>query len=329
DADALVVLRQRLASAARGVSGLDSLIAGTRRSLQPADAEVASDDRPVHAVLVTVWRDVDSMVRATAVDEQRRFLGTRLELPLELEAAIHYELAGRTFAALPPASLAYLRVLTVRSRAHDEARLVETLRGHQTTLVRLGMIASHLGRRVVGAECEVVSVGVWPDPATMEAATGSRLEALLFEEDLTDWQDRIRLTTYDAIEIAPRLPAPSGPPIFILDGDLRIVDITPRAAATMGWEADDLVGRTIPSISLATPEARAELWQRFMDQGTISGESAWLVPPIGAVIVRYLARRDVPVPGRHAVLVHRWNEPVPTPEDLEAALRSAFPDRVD
>jgi hypothetical protein len=225
-------------------------------------------------------------------------------------------------------SLAYVRILTVRSRAHDEARLVDTLRSHQAALVRLGMIASHLGRRVVGSECEVVSVGVWPDPATMEAATGRRLDAPLFEEDLSDWRDRIRLTTHDGIEIVPRLPVPSGPPIFILDGDLRIVDVTARAAATMGWETEDLVGRTIPSISLTSPEARAALWQQLMDRGTVSGESAWHVPQVGEVMVRYMARRDVPVPGRHAVLVHRWNEPVPTPDDFEAALRAAFPDRV-
>lgn len=328
DADALVLLRERLTLAARHVSGLESLIAGTRRVVAAdTHAEVTPDGRPVDAALVTVWRDFESMDRATAVDEQDRFLGTRLELPLEVDAAIHYELVGRIFGALPPESLAYLRILTVRSHANDEARLVETLRGHQGRLVRLGMIASHLGRRVVGVECDVVSVGVWPDPTTMEAATGSRLDAPLFEEDLSDWQGRLRLTTYDGIEITPRLPAPSGPPILILDGDLRIVDITARAAATIGWEAEDLVGRTIPSISLTTPDARAALWQRFMDEGTISGESVWLVPPIGDVIVRYLARRDVPVPGRHAVLVHRWNEAAPTLDDLETALRSAFPDR--
>ncbi len=317
DARGLLALRGQLSVAARSVSGLESLIAGLGRDGGSRDA-----------ALVTVWRDVDAMVRATAVDEEDRFLGTRLGLSLEVDKAIHYEVAGRMFAALPPMSLAYLRILTVRSRAHDEARLVDTLRSHQAALVRLGMIASHLGRRVVGSECEVVSVGVWPDPATMEAATGRRLDAPLFEEDLSDWRDRIRLTTHDGIEIVPRLPVPSGPPIFILDGDLRIVDVTARAAATMGWETEDLVGRTIPSISLASPEARAALWQELMDGGTVSGESAWHVPQVGEVMVRYMARRDVPVPGRHAVLVHRWNEPVPTPDDFEAALRAAFPDRV-
>ena len=42
------------------------------------------------------------------------------------------------------------------------------------------------------------------------------------------------------------------------------------------------------------------------------------------VYIRYVARRDVPIAGRHSVLVHRWNEPVPTAADLDEALVSAF-----
>jgi hypothetical protein len=38
-----------------------------------------------------------------------------------------------------------------------------------------------------------------------------------------------------------------------------------------------------------------------------------------------VARRDVPVPGRHAVLVRRVSEPVPTVADLDEALTIAFP----
>ena len=322
--DALVVIRARLGRAARDVAGLESLVVGTERHL------VATGDTsggPVGAALVTVWRDVESMIRATAIDEQDRFLGTRLDLPIEVDDAIHYELAGRIFSALPPTTLAYLRILTVRSRPNDEARLVETLRDQQHHLVRLGMVASHLGRRVVGSECEVVSVGLWPDATTPGSATGRRLDAPLYEEDLADWHGRLELKAYDGIEIAPRLPDRSGPAIFVLDGDLRIVDITPSAAATLGWPSEELVGRPIAEVSRTSPESRAALWRTFMEQGTLEGESAWLVPPVGDVIVRYVARSDVPVPGRHTVLVRRWNEPRPSFEDLEAAIAEAFPDR--
>ena len=320
DADQLVELRGRLARAARDVPGLESMIVGARRAVGHANS-------PVEAAIVSVWRDVDLMIRATEIDEQARFLALRLRLPLEIDDAVHYEIVGRTFAALPPESAAYLRILTVRARPNEEARLVETLRDQQPRLVDLGLVASHLGRRVVGKECEAVTVGVWPDRATIRRATRGRPERPLFEQDLVDWLDRAHLETYDGIEIAPRLPAASGPPIYIIDEELRIVDITAAAAATIGWPADELVGRSVLDISLAEPDVRGAPWQTLLEEGRVSGEGPWLVPDAGAVFIRYIAERDMPIMGRHTVLVHRWNEPVPTISDLEQALAEAFPAR--
>src|SRR5687767_15876735 len=82
DANALLEIRGRLARAARDVPGLDSLIVGARQAL----LSNAGRDVPVEAAIVTVWRDVDSMARATGVDEQDRFLGHRLRLPLEVRS---------------------------------------------------------------------------------------------------------------------------------------------------------------------------------------------------------------------------------------------------
>jgi PAS domain-containing protein len=322
DAQALVELRGRLARAAREVPGLESLIVGARRS------STADSDASIEAAIVTIWRDASLMARATDIEEQDRFLGSRLRLPLEVDEAVHYEIVGRTFAALPPETSAYLRLITVRARPGEEARLIETLRDQQPRLVDLGLVASHLGRRVVGRECEAVTVGVWPDRATIRKATGGRPERPLFEQDLADWADRLNLETYDGIEIAPRLPAASGPPIYVIDEDLRIVDITAAAAATIGWPSEDLVGASVLDISLADPETRAEPWQTLLQHGRVSGEGPWLVPDAGAVFIRYIAERDVPIVGRHTVLVHRWHEPVPTAEDLESALSLAFPSRL-
>jgi PAS domain-containing protein len=322
DAQALVDLRGRLARVARDVPGLESLIVGARRP------DEATADAPVEAAIVTVWRDVALMARATGVEEQDRFLGSRLRLPLEVDEALHYEIVGRTFAALPPESAAYLRLLMLRARPNEEARLIETLRAQQMRFVDIGLVASHLGRRVVGQECEAVTVGVWPDRATIRKATGGRPERPLYAEDLADWSDRFHLETYDGIEIAPRLPSVSGPPIYVIDEDLRIVDITAAAAATIGWPSEDLVGRSVLDISLAEPAVRAEPWRTLLNKGRVSGEGPWLVPDTGAVYVRYIAERDVPISGRHTVLVHRWHEPPPTIEDLEAALVQAFPVRL-
>ena len=320
DAKTLVEVRGRLARAARDVPGLESIIVGARH----ADT---GPDPHVEAAIVTVWTDVTLMFRATDVDEQDRFLGTRLQLPLEVDEAVHYEIVGRTFAALPPDHAAYLRILTVRSWPNQEARLIETLRDQQRRFVDLGLVASHLGRRVIDRECEAVTVGVWPDRATIRQATGGRPERPLFEHDLTDWRDRLHLETYDGIEIAPRLPAASGPPILVIDEELRIVDITARAAATIGWPAEDLVGKSLLDISLEPPAERPLRWEQLLHQGSVTGEGSWLVPDAGAVFVRYIGKRDVPIVGRHTILIHRWHEESPTPHDLETALQAAFPGR--
>lgn len=303
--------------------GLDSLIVGARQALLSG----TSGDVPVEAAIVTVWRDVDSMTRATDVDEQDRFLGLRLRLPLVLDRADHYEIVGRTFAALPPETTAYLRIVTVRARPNEEARLIETLRNREPRLVDLGLVASHLGRRVVGNECEAVTVGVWPDRATIRAATGGGRERPLFEQELAHWSDTLHLETYDGIEIAPQLPAASGPPIFIMDDDLRIVDVTAAGARALGREPDDLVGRTLPDVSRTEQDLFSRNVHSLRRGGSVMGEAQWHVPDSGEVFIRYVARMDEPIPGRHTVLVHRWNEPAPTDADLDAALDVAFPHR--
>ncbi|MFL5686359.1 MAG: hypothetical protein ACJ77D_09940 [Chloroflexota bacterium] len=320
DANALVDARGRLARSALDVPGLESLIVGARRSSMPGD-------HGVEAAIVSVWTDATLMARATDVGEQDRFLAARLQLPLSVDEAVHYEIVGRTFAALPPERTAYLRILTIRSRPNEEARLVQTLRDQQRRFVDLGLVASHLGRRVIGRECEAVTVGVWPDLRTIRSATGGRPERPLFEQDLADWVGRLHLETYDGIEIAPRLPAVSGPPIYVIDEHLRIVDITASAAATIGRPAEDLVGKSVPEISLAEPATASAAWEALIQQGLTSGETSYLVPDSGAVFLRYIAQRDVPIPGRHTILVHRWHEPPPTQADLAEAVQEAFPVR--
>jgi hypothetical protein len=165
----LADLQDQLARMARGVAGLDSLILG----LRPTDA----DPRPESA-LVTVWRDAEAMVRATSADEQDRFLGTRLRLALDLRAADHYEIIGRTFAALPPAGRPSCGSSGVLSRPNEEQALMDTLREQQPRLVELGLVASHIGRRVVGRDVEGRVrrrlAGSRVDPAAMTAVRTRR-----------------------------------------------------------------------------------------------------------------------------------------------------------
>lgn len=304
DAHALADLRAQLTSHARTVRGLESLVVGARRM-----ADTTPSDAPVEGAMASVWRDAESMLAATAVDEQGRFLDGRLALPFEVDHADHYELVDRTFAALPPESLALLRILRVPARRNDEARLVEILRSQQPRLVRSGLVASHLGRRLTRDGVEVVTVGIWPDREAVAAATSGRPDLPAFPDELTEWLDEATLESLDGIEVTPRLPATSGPPLLVLDEGSFIVDITATAAAMLGLPPDELVGR------------RADTFDLVADG---IGEARWEVPEVGSVLVRYLARRDVPIAGRHTVVVRRWHDPPPTPDELDVALREAF-----
>lgn len=322
DARALLAVRDRLARAAAGVPGLESLVIAAR-SATARDDESASV--PIEAVIVTVWRDQTAMSRAVEFDEPR-FITSRLDLPMAASSANHYDVVGRTFAALPPESTAYLRILSVRAGPADEARLVGTLQAQQPRLVDLGIVASHVGRRSLrDGAMEAVHVSVWPDRATLYSATHGVLEQPLFASELAPWRAAARVEMYDAIEIAPRLPRASGPPLVILDEDRRIVDLTATAAAVLGVPPGDLVGLRLDDLAQADDAGLPQVWQGLLATGGATGSWAWAVPAIGAVMVNFAAGRDRPVPGRHALVVRRRHDPAPSPSDLEAALAEAFP----
>jgi PAS domain-containing protein len=343
DADALVDLRARLTRSARAIKGLESLIVGGRRVVEPNSraspkakrpagdrptSDPGAGDRMIEAMIATVWRDVETMTRAASNEEETWFLASRLDLPFTVERTDHYELVERTFAALPPESTAIVRFITVRARRNEEARLIEMLRDQGRRSVELGLVASHLGRRVLrGGEVEAAIVSVWPDLEIVDRASGGHPERPLFARELTEWDDRLHLEMYDGIELAPRLPTASGPPILILDESLRIVDITSAAAAILGMPATDFVGRRVDELTLGGPVSGRPRWALLLEAGTLAAESAWSVPDIGVVILRFVARRDVPIPGRHAVFVRRHHDQFPTQDDLDDALQEAFPAR--
>ena len=319
-ADVLVELRERLAEAGRSIAGLESLIVGARQTSASTDAAPA-----IEAAIATIWVDAERMLRATSEQEQERFLAGRLRLPFLVATTDHFEIVDRTFAALPPETLSLLRILRVRAHSSDESRLIATLRGQQQRFVDLGLIASHLGRRITPeGQVEAVGVRVWPDRRSIEAATGGRMEAPLFADELAEWEDTLSLDLFDGVEIVPKLPSASGPPMFVLDGDWRIVDVTATAAAMLGLPAVDLVGQRATAL---VDDGDADWTTTLLTEGVASGEAAWQVPAVGEVLIRYAARRDVPIPGRHAVVVARWHDRPPTSEDLDRAVAEAFPGR--
>jgi PAS domain-containing protein len=309
----------RLTRAAARVRGLETLILGWREGDPDGSAGTP-------AVVVTLWRDVESMVARVGADESG-FLRDRLGLEVSAEGGSTYEVMSRTFGSLPtPTSV--LRILTLGG-ADAGAGLSELLRDIQGRLTGHGLIASHVARRASDGGVEVVVVGVWIDHAAIERATSGRPERAAFADEVEPWIDSLRIETYDALEIAPRLPMASGPPILVLDGAGRVVDLTPAAAAVLGRTQDEAVGMLVEDLAGPGDAAAGQRWRRLLDdRGTDApahGEAGWAVPSGGRVILRWRLRRNVPVRGRHTILVRRRHEPEPTAEDLDAALAAAFP----
>ena len=313
--------RVRFARAAGRVNGLETLVLGWHGpGLGGGSAEGPS-------VVMIAWRDVESMLNASGRDEAG-FLRDRLGLSMTIGAAETYEVTSRTFASLPT-STSVMRILTLDVRPNVEGALFELLRELQARLTDRGLIASHVARRATLDRTEALVVGIWRDHDAIDAATHANPARPAFAEIIEPLVESVSIETFEALEIAPRLPLASGPPILVLDDARRIVDLTPAAAATLGRTQDEAVGLLLDD--LAVPETQDEPvdWTALIDERhdgrQASGEAAWTVPSGGEVLVRWRLRRDVPVIGRHTVLVRRRQDPPPTADELEAALAEAFP----
>ena len=272
--------------------------------------------------VVTAWRDAEAMLGATRDDDA--FLRDRLGLSVVTDRVESYEVMSRTFGSLPtPTSV--LRILTMTASARAESTLFERLREVQRRLTDHGLIASHIGRRVTDEGIEVLVIGVWVDRAAVEVVTGGRLDRSAFSDEIDPWIETVTAKTYDALEIAPRLPMASGPPILVLDGLRRVVDLTPAGAAAIGRTQDEAIGSFVEDLAAPDNRQAGNQWSHWLEEREAAGETAWAVPSGGHVMVRWRLRRDAPVHGRHALLIRRRHEPEPTSEQMDAALAEAFP----
>jgi len=314
----------RLARAASRVNGLETLVVGWRAG-DPGESAF----KP--AVVVTAWRDAELMLAAIGHDETG-FLRERLGLAAETDGGESYEVVSRTFGSLP-APTSVLRIVTMAARASAEAGLFERLRDIQRWLTDHGLIASHVARRIVPSGIEILVVGVWIDHTAIDLATLGNPDRPVFVDEIGPLIESSAVETYDALEIAPRLPMSSGPPILVLDGSRRVVDLTPSAAAMLGRTQDEALGMLVEDIAAPGDRDASLQWSRLLhdvrSSDRAAGEAAWVVPSGGDVMIRWLLRRDAPVRGRHTILVRRRQDAEPTISELEAALAEAFPTETD
>ena len=313
--------RLRLARAAGRVNGLETLVLGWHGK------GTSEGSGAFPAVVIIAWRDPESMIAATGRDELG-FLRERLGLHLNVARAETFEVMSRTFASLPT-ERSVMRILTITARPDTEGQLFERLREVQRDLSDRGLIASHVARRVAPGRIEALVVGVFRDHDAIDRATGGEPSRPAYVDRLREFIEHVDIDTYEAMEIAPRLPLSAGPPILVFDDFGRIVDLTPSAAAVLGRTQDEAIGMLMADLRSAAPTRDDKTWDLVLGGGAdldaASGEADWIVPSGGHVRVRWFLRRDVPVIGRHAALARRRQDPPPTSADLDAALAEAFP----
>ena len=156
---------------------------------------------------------------------------------------------SRTFGSLPGADVGAADRDAARLATGAEAALFERLRDIQRWLTDHGLIASHVARRVVPSGIEVLVSASGSTASAIELATRGRPDRPVFPDEIDPLIESSSVEMFDALEIAPRLPLSSGPPILVLDGSRRLVDLTPAAAAVLGRTQDEALGMLVEDIA--------------------------------------------------------------------------------
>jgi PAS domain S-box-containing protein len=104
---------------------------------------------------------------------------------------------------------------------------------------------------------------------------------------------------------------------LIVDDDRRLVDVNPGACELLGYTHDELLGLRVDDI-VPSDAAIAELWQTFVEEGSLSGAFKLRRRDGSTRDVEYSASTDV-LPGRHLAILTDVTEQL----ELEQQLRQS------
>ena len=288
-------------------------------SFQPA---VHATDTGIELVMVSTWTGFDDMVGA----------GVRLDQPLAwpeisplLEdcRAEHYELVIGEARAMPlrQAKLRLTRILIKPN--HEPAYYAAVRPWAERLLDESGMVSFTLGRRVVGRQDEIVAVQIFEDEAALRDVAGSDLERPMGRRELSQfWAAEPVIEHFDALTAIE--PRPDAPAILVVDDSRRYVYATPAAAALSGRPLARLLTMRIEDLlPIAERAVVPQLFDRFIEAGSFSGQLAIERPDGTTVELRSTARANAPWPGSHAGLVVPAGAEDEDELDIDAALVEA------
>ncbi len=289
----LAHLRDQIYPTAIRIAGLRSFQAG----LQTA-ADGSSDFS-----IITTWDDFERLLEALGGDPHRpRWLGA-IEDVYESRGAEHYELVGEQITGVFPLEGAMLRVLDGPLAPHASETFFDFARRRQGELLDDGVIvASHIGRRIVGKAEEAIHVVLWRDLEAIQALGGG-LEHPVAEDEWSPFFQTWNLHSYDALtQVPPRLGL--APALLLADDDRRYLFATRAAADLLGRPVGRILGRRIEDVTSPGFQGDVEtMWRSFIERGTLTGQYELTDRQGSTRRVGFAARAHTPWPGCHTSLL--------------------------
>ncbi len=306
----LAHVRDVLYPAATGMARLGSFQAGLR----------TADDGSLDLAVITTWSDFSDIVEALGADLDRPRWMSAVADAYEPRGAQHYELVGQQIRGVFPMEGAILRVFEGRLARNASETFFDFARSRQEDLIDQGLIvASHIGRRIMGDVEEAIYVVLWRDAEAI-ASMGGDAERPAGQDEWASFFDAWRLDRYDALtRVSPR--GGTDRALLLADDERRYVFATPEAARLIDRPVGRILGRRIDDIASVGPAGPAidRMWAEFLSVGTQAGEIE-LTGRDGEIHrVGFVARANVPWPGSHVSLLVPPGEE-PGPETVDEAL---------
>jgi PAS domain-containing protein len=273
--------------------------------LRSFQAGLASgDDERVEFAVISTWDNFEWLARAIGPDLERPAWLRGIEDLYRPRGAEHLELVGEQVKGVFPLEGAILRVFRGRLTAQAAETFFDFARRRQTELIDQGLIlASHIGRRFVGATEEAVYVVLWRDAEAIAELGGLPGEPAAREE-WAGFFETWELGGYDALtRIAPR--GGSEPALLLTDNDRRYVFATAAAGRLIGRSVGRILGERVEMFTSPGRLDRIDgLWASFLTDGSLEGEHELMGRDGSVQSVRFAARANTPWPGCHtSVLV--------------------------
>jgi hypothetical protein len=288
------------------------------RGLQSFQAAIRDTEVGFELCLISTWADFDALHDTIGPHLDRpRWLGDILD-DLTAGRADHFESVGEAARGVFPLDGGVIRfVLGPLAQGNED--FFEFARQQQQAQLDAGaIVASHIGRRVVGRRTEAIYIVSWRDADAVRTMGGSPDEPAA----RTAWERYFERWDFAAYEALARVPARTGrAEVVLLADDARVLRFaSPGSLSLLGHPVGRLVGRRIDD--LAAPELRSAvpaLWEDFVRAGRQEGPFTVAAPDGSTREVAYQARTDTPWPGYHASVL----APTGGDVDMDDALAGA------